>query len=64
MSKIRRGGYIFISWAGDHEPRHVHVYKKGRLVLKFNLEKRVPMYGEVSQKLIKLIEGLETEGKL
>ena len=28
VGKVRRGNYIFISWMGDHSPRHVHVYKK------------------------------------
>ncbi len=23
MTKIRRGGYVSITWVGDHEPRHV-----------------------------------------
>jgi hypothetical protein len=26
VGKIRRGGYVFLSWKGDHPPRHVHVY--------------------------------------
>jgi len=25
MGKVRRGGYIFEWWIGDHLPRHVHV---------------------------------------
>lgn len=25
MGKVRRGGYIFEWWIGDHESRHVHV---------------------------------------
>jgi hypothetical protein len=25
MGKVRRGGYIFEWWIGDHTPRHVHV---------------------------------------
>lgn len=33
MPKIRRGGYIFFAWRGDHTPRHVHVYQNGKLVL-------------------------------
>ena len=27
VSKIRRGNYVFLTWSGDHLPRHVHVYK-------------------------------------
>jgi hypothetical protein len=33
MTKIRRGGYVFISWVGDQSPRHVHVYRDGRFVV-------------------------------
>jgi len=25
MGKVRRSGYIFEWWIGDHTPRHVHV---------------------------------------
>ena len=25
MGKVRRGGYIFEWWIGDHPPRHLHV---------------------------------------
>ena len=38
--KIRRGGYVFFTWKGDHPPRHVHVYRDGRLIVKWDLEER------------------------
>ena len=25
MGKVRRGGYVFEWWIGDHPPRHIHV---------------------------------------
>jgi DNA-binding Xre family transcriptional regulator len=31
MPKRRRGGYVFVGWKGDHSPRHVHVFKNGKL---------------------------------
>jgi hypothetical protein len=34
MGKTRRGNYVFLSWSGDHTPRHVHVYKEGKLAVK------------------------------
>lgn len=43
MGKIRRGGYIFVTWVGDHSPRHVHVYRDGKLVVKWDLMNRKPM---------------------
>lgn len=64
MSKIRRGGYVFLSWVGDHTPRHVHVYRNGRLVLKWDLERGVAMKGEPTPRVIGLIRALEDEGRL
>lgn len=64
MGKIRRGGYVFVSWIGDHTPRHVHVYRDGTLVVKWDLENRRPMKGEASRRILKLIEELESEGNL
>ena len=62
MGKIRRGNYVFLSWVGDHSPRHVHVYEDGKLVLKWDLENRVAMKGLATRRIRKLIEDLEREG--
>lgn len=64
MGKIRRGNYIFLTWSGDHGPRHVHVYRDEMLVLKWDLENRLPMKGTPSRRLLRLIEELEAEGEL
>ena len=64
MGKFRRGGYVFITWKGDHPPRHVHVYRDGRLVVKWNLEAQRPMKGEAGPRLLKLLIKLEEEGLL
>ena len=64
MGKIRRGNYIFLTWIGDHSPRHVRVYQKSKLVVKWDLENCQPMEGKASRKLIQLIEELESEGEL
>ncbi|MFW6201606.1 MAG: DUF4160 domain-containing protein [Gemmatimonadota bacterium] len=64
MGKIRRGNYIFLTWSGDHAPRHVHVYRDGTLVLKWDLENRLPMKGTPTRRLLRLIEELEEEGEL
>ena len=64
MGKIRRGNYIFVTWIGDHPPRHVHVYRNGRLVVKYDLDNRVAMKGKANNKIIKLIAELEQEGRL
>jgi len=61
LGKERRGGYVFVSWIGDHSPRHVHVYRNGRLVLKWDLDRRKVMKGRVTRRLVKLIDDLERE---
>lgn len=64
MAKVRRGGYTFLMWKGDHDPKHVHVFKDGKQVLKWNLENSVVISGTTNKKLRKLIKLLVTEGKL
>jgi len=64
VPKIRRGGFIFIAWKSDHSPRHIHVYRDGRLIVKWDLENRTPMIGKASGKILELIRQLETEGRL
>jgi len=61
MSKIRRGGFIFLAWIGDHTLRHVHVYRKGKLVLKWDLVNKEAMDGVPSRKVLELIKQLENE---
>jgi hypothetical protein len=64
VPKIRRGGYVFVSWIGDHPPRHVHVYLNGRLVLKWNLEAWRPMHGRPTRRVLRLLRELVEEGRL
>jgi hypothetical protein len=64
MGKIRRGGYVFLTWKGDHSPRHVHVYRDGALVVKWDLEHDVAMDGEITARVRRLIEELREEGRL
>lgn len=64
MGKIRRGGYIFVTWKGDHFPRHVHVYRDGRLLVKWDLDNHKPMVGQATRRVRALIKELETEGAL
>jgi len=64
MSKVRRGGYLFLWWRSDHPPRHVHVYRHGRLAVKWDLDNDRPMVGAASAKMLRLIRQLRHEGKL
>jgi hypothetical protein len=64
MGKTRRGGYIFVAWRSDHPPRHVHVYRDGVLVVKWDLDNKRAMKGQASRKVLQLIVELEAEGWL
>ena len=60
------GGVVTSSslWKSDHPPRHVHVYRKGKLVVKWDLDNKKPMKGAAPTKLLNLIKDLESEGRL
>ena len=47
MGKYRRGGYVFITWKGDHLRRHVHVYRDGTLIVMVDPE-LIARHGAVS----------------
>jgi len=64
VGKIRRGGYIFVTWKGDHPPRHVHVYRDGKFVVKWDLDNKKPMKGKMIRRVLELIEELESEDRL
>jgi hypothetical protein len=49
LAREQRGGYAFIWWKGDAPPRHVHVYRDGRFVVKWDLDNNRPMRGWASQ---------------
>ena len=64
MGKIRRGNYVFITWKGDHTPRHVHVYKDSKLIVKWDLDASVAMKGRATARVEELIRELNDEGAL
>jgi hypothetical protein len=66
MGRIRRGGYTFVWWIGDHSPRHVHVFSKnGRLITRVNLETLRPMdIPKIERRIIDTIRKLQAEGQL
>jgi hypothetical protein len=64
MGKIRRGGYVFMSWTSDHPPRHVHVYREGKLFVKWDLDNDKAMKGAASPEIRRLIRTLRSEGRL
>jgi len=64
MASFKRGNFRFVSFKGDHSPKHVHVYKDGRMVVKWDLENWQPMQGQATRAVLKHIEALVEEGKL
>ncbi len=64
MGKQRRGGFVFVTWKGDHPPRHVHVYRDGELVVKWDLDNHKAMKGSAPSRVLELIAELESEGAL
>ena len=64
VPKVRRGNYVFLSWVGDHSPRHVHVYKDRKLVVKWDLENWKPMRGKPTARVLSLVRQLVSEGRL
>ena len=55
---------MFITYKGDHSPRHVHVYWDGKLIVKWDLENNKAMKGQASARLLRLIKELQNEGVL
>ena len=55
---------MFITWKGDHPPRHVHVYRDGKLVVKWDLDNQKAMKGTATRRILALIAELESEGEL
>ena len=55
---------MFVTWKGDHSPYHVHVYRDGHLVVKWDLENEVPMKGKATARILRLISELREEGLL
>lgn len=55
---------MFLGWKGDHSPRHVHVYRDGALITKWDLDNSKVMRGSINRRIKKLIDELESEGVL
>jgi hypothetical protein len=66
MGRIRRGGFYFVWWIGDHAPRHVHVHgADGKLLGRVAIESGEPLDDwKPSQKVLKIIADLVKEGRL
>ena len=58
MGRKKRGGYIFETYAGDHPPYHVHVYKGDDFIGRFDIENQRPMDENFSAQVLKYLEEL------
>lgn len=64
MGREKRGGYIIEWWIGDHEPKHVHVFKDGREIAKVVIPSMRLLSGKMNKKIKKIIEELLKEEKI
>ena len=58
MGRKKRGGYIFETYAGDHPPYHVHVFKGDEFIGRFDVENQRPMDDDFSAQVLKYLEEL------
>jgi len=58
VGRKKRGGYIFETYAGDHPPYHVHVFKGDEFIGRFDVEHQLPMDHEFSSQVLKYLEDL------
>jgi hypothetical protein len=42
---------VFVTWKGHHTPRHAHVYRDGRFIVKWDLENRMAMKGKAPRRV-------------
>jgi hypothetical protein len=57
---------VFLTRLGDHPPRHVHVFRDGKLVVKWDLEQGRPLDQDapVPTRLKKMISRLSRDGRI
>ncbi len=66
MGRIRRGGYIFEWWIGDHPPRHIHVSdSNGEILGRVRLDTMEAVdEWQPPSKVIAIINDLKRQGRL
>ncbi len=64
MGREKRGGYLIEWWIGDHLPKHVHVYKNGKEMVKVELPGFTVLIGKLNKKLKKILMELIKEGRI
>jgi hypothetical protein len=66
MGRVRRGGYVFEWWIGDHPPRHIHVSDtNGRILGRIRLDTKQSIDPwKPPRKVIEIIEELQRTGRI
>jgi hypothetical protein len=62
MVRRKRFGVIIVKYSTDHDPRHVHVFRDGARILKFDIDNWTVMEGAMTPKARKALESLRREG--
>lgn len=62
LGRVKRAGYIIVWYLYDHAPVHIHIYRDGRMVCKWAINLKVAIEGQMSKKLLRVIDQLEKEG--
>lgn len=63
MGRVRRGGYIFEFWVGDHPPRHVHILKDRKLIARVELDEQLTvMEGRIDRRIREMLKRPVKEG--
>ncbi|MBI3800558.1 MAG: DUF4160 domain-containing protein [Deltaproteobacteria bacterium] len=61
VSRKKRGGYLFVSFKGDHPPRHVHVFRGKKLIARWDLTNQRVLSGAISAQVRKYLKELYEE---
>lgn len=64
MGRLKRGGYLIEWWMGDHYPKHVHVYEKGKEIAKIQVPEMIVLTEKMSKRLKKILKELLAKGLL
>ncbi len=64
MGRWKRFGLVVVRYLTDHDPPHVHVFKDGKRILKFDIESWRMMEGKMTSNARKALEALRREGVL
>jgi hypothetical protein len=66
MGRVRRGGYVFEWWIGDHPPRHLHVSDRdGKFLGRVAMASMAPLDDwKPPRKVLDIIRQLQQEKRL